>query len=594
MVDIQIFGPDAGAHLLVSVVFHALNCALLFLFLSKVTSAPWRSAAVAALFAVHPLHVESVAWVSERKDTLSALFFLLCLIAYARYVLKRSRASYAASIVLLAIGLMAKPMLVTTPLVLLLLDYWPFRRTDVKRALLEKIPFAAVCVPAAVMTILTQREAMTNVATVPVAARLANAAISCVQYVAKTFWPTRLSAFYPFPTRISPTAAIAAAVLIVATTVVAFRFRRAAPAVAVGWFWFVLTLAPVSGILQSGAQAMADRFTYIPHIGLFIAIVWACAEIASRLRLAAAVPAVTAAVAILLLAVVAHAQVQVWSSTVPLFQHALASTSNGNKLAHLNLGAGYLEDRDYVSAEREYRAAEGFQPSDVVSVGLATALMRQNRYDEAIAVARRALAENARNAEAAAMIGTMELQLGRVAEAHEFLARSAALQKDPIVMGRLALSRGQLAVARQNFAEAVAQHSNLADAHFLLGSVLEKLGEPGALDQYDAAVRLDPGHYDAHMNYGAVLSRVNRDSEAAEQFAQAARLRPQFVEPRIYGALIAAKDHRFDAAAQDIQAAISVDHDGSNRILIAAIRIQPRPTAIDEYLAFLRQQSGGH
>ena len=593
MLDVQLFGPDAGAHLLVNALLHAVNAALLFGLLRTITRSTWRSAVVAALFAVHPLHVESVAWVSERKDTLSTLFFLLCLIAYANFVLRRSRASFAASVCLLAIGLLAKPMLVTTPLVLLLLDYWPFARTDPKRAVVEKIPFALVCVPAALMTIVTQREAMTNVAIVPVTARVANAAISLVQYLLKTVWPARLSVFYPFPTRISPLIALASAALIVAITGVSIHLRRSAPWLFVGWSWFVLMLLPVSGVLQSGAQAMADRFTYIPHIGLFIAIVWGCAEVAAHARVPSAVLAIASGIAILSLAIVAHAQAGYWSGTVPLFQHALESTSNANKVAHLNLAAGYLERGDYRAAEREYRGADGFQPADTVSVGLAVALMRQDKIDEAIAAARRALEQNAANHEAAAMIGTLELQRGHIAEAQRFLGAAAALQNDPLVLGRLALARGQLALARRNFADAVALNPNLADVHFQLGSVLEKLGEPGAFDEYAAAVRLDPNHYDAHMNYGALLSRNNRDAEAARQFDQALRLRPKSPEPHVYAALAAAKDHRFDDAARDIQAAISVDHDASNRILIAAIRIQPRPAAIDEYLAFLRQQSAG-
>jgi protein O-mannosyl-transferase len=500
MIDVQLFGKDAGAHLLVSVALHAANSALVFLFLRKATDSLLRSAAVAALFAVHPMHVESVAWISERKDTLSTLFFLLCLLSYSHYVLRRSRAGYAASVASLAVGMLAKPMLVSTPVVLLLLDYWPFRRTDLRKAILEKIPFALCIVPSAVATLIAQREAMPQLSTVPPLIRVANAAISYVRYVAKTLWPAGLSVIYPFPTRIAPSTAIACAILLVAATTAVIIFRRSSPWLFTGWCWFVVTLIPVIGIVQVGVQSMADRFTYIPHIGLFIAIVWSCAELAPRLGISRALPA-AAAIAIAVLAFAAHAQVAYWSGNLPLFEHALAVTSPQNKMAHFNLAAGYMERGDYAAAQREYELAGNLQSA---SAGRYSALTR---------------------------LGSDEFKRGAFADAQGHLAE---------------------------------------------------------------AVRMRPEDYEGRMNYGTLLTRLNRDEEAAEQFSYAAKLRPQSVEPLVYAALIAAKARRFDAAALDIQRAIAVDHDGSNRVLIGAIRIPPRPAAIDEYLAFLRRQSGGH
>ena len=255
MIDVQLFGPKAGAHLLVSVALHALNSALVFLFFSIATRSQWRSAVIAALFAVHPMHVESVAWVSERKDTLSTFFFLLCLIAYTLYVRRGSRRAYACAVAALALGLMAKPMLVTTPFVLLLLDFWPFERIDLgnlKQRLLEKVPFALCIVPSIVATLFAQREAMPDMATVPLLIRFANAAISYVRYIGKTIWPSNLSVLYPFPTRISPSEALICAVLVLGVSVVAYLVRKTLPWVFVGWFWFVGTLVPVIGIVQVG------------------------------------------------------------------------------------------------------------------------------------------------------------------------------------------------------------------------------------------------------------------------------------------------------------------------------------------------------
>ncbi len=525
MIDVQLFGVDAGAHLLVSAGLHACNSVLVFAFLWIATRALWRSATVAALFAVHPLHVESVAWISERKDTLSTLFFLLCLIAYAKYVLENSRAAYIVSVVALALGLMAKPMLVSTPLVLLLLDTWPFQRIDRSnwsKRIVEKIPHALCIVPSILATLLAQREAMPSAFNVPLAARLANAAMSYVKYVTKTLWPTRLSIMYPYPTRISSSLAIACAVIVIAITATAFFYRRSLPWLFVGWLWFVVTLVPVIGIVQVGLQAMADRYTYIPHIGLFLAIVWTVGHFLPQHRDGLAT---TAAVVILTLAIAVHSQVGYWSNSSSLFAHALSATTTTNKLAHVNLGASLLEKGDYAAAEQQFRQGVGFQPAAIVYNGLATALLKQGKLDAA--------------------------------------------------------------------AEVIAEHPD-AGLHNNLAAELAKAGrDDRAVEEYEVALKADPRLYDARLNYGALLSRLGRDSEAEKQFMEAARLQPHSAEPHVYLALLDANGHRFDAAEREIQKAMAIDHDASNKVLINAIRIPPRPAAIDEYLVFLHQQSGG-
>jgi len=597
MLDVQMFGRNAGAHLLVSAALHAVNCSLLFLFLQKATKTFWRSAIVAALFAVHPLHVESVAWVAERKDTLSTLLFLVCLMAYARYVQQQSRRAYVVSVIALALGLMAKPMLVTTPFILLLLDFWPFSRFSAvgwRKLIVEKIPYALCVLAGIVATLLAQHEAMASTTFIPVPARLANAAMSYVTYVVKTFWPAKLAVFYPFPTQIDPRLAAFDALLILGFTALVFRLYRSMPELFVGWCWFLGTLVPVIGLLQAGQQALADRFTYIPHIGLFIALVWSVARlVAARPQLRVTL-ATSAAVTILALAAVAHAQVSYWSSSVPLFEHTLAVTSNSNKLAHVNLGGGLLEAGDYVSAERHYREAIGYRPSEIVYVGLALALSGQGRLDEAGAAAHAAVKANPNSADALATLGSVELSRGNTAEAQQALARSLQMKTDTAVEARLALSRGHLDEARTKFEEAGSAFPYDAGLRNDYAAVLARQGKDAeAQTEYGEALRLNPNLYDARMNYGALLSRLGRDEDAAQQFAQAARLRPRLPEPHVYLALLEAGRHRFDVARREIELAIAVDHDASNRLLINAIRIPSRPTAIDEYLAFLRQQSGG-
>lgn len=597
MIDVQLFGRDAGAHLLVNAVLHAVNCSLLFFFLKRATERFWESAIVAALFAVHPLHVESVAWVSERKDTLSTLFFLLCLLAYARYVADRSRFAYIGSFIALALGLMAKPMLVTTPFVLLLLDYWPFRRfgtVPVRQLLLEKVPHALCVLAMSAATLLAQQRAMATTSSLPLIARLANAMTSYAAYLGKTFWPARLAVFYPFPTHINPVAAVLAAAFLIVVSGIVFWFRRELPPLFVGWFWFVGTLVPVIGIFQAGQQAYADRFTYLPHIGLFIGIVWTVSMLLER-RSTLVKPALAiACVVICGFAAVAHAQVKHWQSTITLFQHALDATSNDNKLAHVDLAGGLLTAGDYVGAEREYRAAMGYQPADILYDGLALALIGQGRLDEATAAAQTAVKANPSSAPALGTLGAVELARGNAAEAQKALARSLEIEKDPTVEARLALSRGEYDVARTGFQAAVAANPFDADLRNDYAATLARTGnDADAETQYDEALRINPNLYDARMNYGALLSRIGRNSDAAQQFDAAARLRPQSPEPHIYLALLQSNEHRFADAAANIQQAMAINHDVSNRILIDAIRIQPRATAIDEYLAFLRRQSGG-
>jgi len=596
MIDVQLFGRNAGAHLLVSVTLHAINCVLLFLFLRLATGAVWRGAIVAALFAVHPLHVESVAWISERKDTLSTLFFLLSLLAYTRYVRAASWRAYAASVVALAFGLMAKPMLVTTPFVLLLLDYWPFdrfQRSNLRRVLAEKVPFAVVSVGAILATLTAQHEAMAATTAISLPARIANAAIAYVRYLAKTAWPSRLAGIYPFPTNINSAAAVTCALLIVALTVIVIWQRRAFPWLLVGWLWFVGTLIPVIGIVQVGLQAMADRFTYIPHIGLFIAIVWSVAHFLERSAKGPSMAAGAAGAAILALAIVAHVQVRYWANSIALFEHALAVTSNDNKLAHVDLGAALVDAGEYEAAERHYRQAVGFQPRETVDIGLSLALLGQGKTDAGANAARRAVAANPNSAAAFSILGSAELARGDLPQADRALARSLQLRNDPAVAARLAFAHGRLDDARARFAEAVGLNPDDPDLHNSYAAVLARLGaDAEAQSQYEEALSLNPNLYDARMNYGALLSRLGRNESAAQQFSEAVRLRPRSPEPRVYRALLAASQHQFDAAAREIESAITIDHDAGNRFLVNAIRLAPRPTAIDEYLGFLRQQSG--
>src|SRR5947207_2596243 len=339
MIDCQLFGMNPGRHLLVNALIHVANTLLVFWFLLRTTHARWLSALVAALFAFHPLHVESVAWASERKDTLSTFFGLLSLIAYVRYAEAPSIRRYAWTAITLALGLLAKPMLVTWPFVMLLLDYWPLRRfeitsrrevaTKVWPLVREKLPLFVLVAASAVVTSVAQSHAgaVRTVTEFPLALRLSNALVSYAKYLLLTFWPNDLAVFYPFPAAGIPAwQIIGAALLLIAITGFCFFQRRSRPYLIVGWLWFLGTLVPVIGLVQVGGQTMADRYFYIPSIGLFIAIVFGLADIAEKRRVGPWVSAAIANVVVLVLATLTNAQIHRWSDSFTLFEHTLAVT----------------------------------------------------------------------------------------------------------------------------------------------------------------------------------------------------------------------------------------------------------------------------
>ncbi|HYK23976.1 MAG TPA: hypothetical protein VEU75_04865, partial [Candidatus Acidoferrum sp.] len=334
MIDCQLFGTNAGRHLLVNTLIHVADTLLVFCFLLRTTHVRWPSALVAALFALHPLHVESVAWASERKDTLSTFFGLLSLIAYVRYAEAPSIRRYAGVAITLALGLLAKPMLVTWPLVMLLLDYWPLRRlrtsevggqrSTVSNLVVEKIPLFALVAASVIITFLAQSHggAVRTFAEAPVALRLSNALVSYAKYLLLTFWPHNLAVYYPpAPIAIPAWQIIGATFLLIGITALCIFQRRIRPYLIVGWLWFLGTLVPVIGLVQVGGQTMADRYFYIPSIGLFIAVAFGLADIAKSWRVAPWFSAGIAGAVLLILATVTNGQIQRWHDSFTLFAH---------------------------------------------------------------------------------------------------------------------------------------------------------------------------------------------------------------------------------------------------------------------------------
>lgn len=405
MIDCGLYGPVPGGHHLTSVLLHAVNAVLLFVVFRRMTGALWQSAFVAAAFAVHPLRVESVAWVAERKDVLSGLFWVLAIGIYHRYARRTDVAWYICTTLAMALGLMAKPMLVTLPCVFLLLDYWPLGRVTfgptgrwdtqvVRKRLLEKGPFFILSGISSVITLWVQAAggAVTSLRWFPLDVRLQNAVVAYVRYPWKMLWPARLALPYPHPgEQLSVWAAAGAFVLLAGVTVLVFWNARKRPYLMVGWLWYLVTLAPVIGIVQVGAQAMADRYTYIPLIGLSIMAAWGISDVLAAWRHRAVALSACASVVLLAWAVCAWVQTGYWRNDVILFSHALDVTS-GNYIAHFKLGSALFERGEMDASADQFGEALVLLPNFTEArSNLGVVRMHQGRYDEAAHHLREAL-----------------------------------------------------------------------------------------------------------------------------------------------------------------------------------------------------------
>jgi len=427
MLDCEIFGLSPGGHHLTNVLLHMATAICLFLVLRQMTAALWRSAFVAAVFAIHPLRVESVAWVAERKDVLSGLFFVLTIGAYCRYTRRRSHVGYAAIIVLFALGLMCKPMLVTLPFVLLILDYWPLNRVNQvgdrnffqvpRRLLLEKLPLFALAGASCLVTLFAQKGVIQPFAETSFPFRMANAFISCAAYLRQLFWPSNLAALYPFPVGSIAVPGTLALILLAGISLGVFVLRRRYPYLVAGWLWYLIMLGPVIGIVQVGIQARADRYTYLPQIGLYVLLIWAVADLSLRWHYTRLVPVILALMLLPTLAFTARLQASHWRDSESLWSHAIACTSN-NAAAQTNLGQAYFEKGAIDKAIAHYQSALQIDHHQVLAhSALGLALLNAGRPDESVTYLRKALEINPNFADAHYNLGNTFLQMGRANEA---------------------------------------------------------------------------------------------------------------------------------------------------------------------------------
>jgi tetratricopeptide (TPR) repeat protein len=438
MLDCQLHGLNAGWHHLTNVVLHCLAVVFLFVALARMTGALWRSVFVAAVFAVHPLHVESVAWIAERKDVLSAVFFTLTLLAYLHYTRSPSIGRYLVVALVIALGLMSKPMLVTLPFVLLLLDYWPLGRFEARksntrrqfvRLVLEKIPLIAFSGISSIVTFLAQRGAIGWTEQLPMSERVSNAFVAYVVYIRQMFWPTGLAVFYPHPENRLPVWEVGLALSVVAgITAAAFFFRRKAPYFVTGWLWYLGMLVPVIGLLQVGWQGHADRYTYLPQIGLYIAVTWAVTDLTCSWRYQRIALSTAAVLVVAALSYCAWGQTSYWRNSETLFTHALAATSN-NDVALNNLGIIFLDKGELDEAISKLQAAIDLRPENAPAHdNLAKALLKKGRVAEAMVHYRKFLELEPANVEARNTLGTVLIQQGHVREAIDQWQEALATQ----------------------------------------------------------------------------------------------------------------------------------------------------------------------
>ncbi len=546
--DVQLYGLKPAGHHLTNLLLHLANTLLLFGWLRRITASTWRSAFVAALFAWHPLHVESVAWISERKDVLSAFFWLLTLWTYCDYSRKPGLRGYALCLFFFSLGLMSKPMVVTLPFVLLLLDYWPLGRikggppgaldspaadaprnpVPWTRLVLEKTPFLLLAGLASVVTFLVQDKGggVSTQAMIPLFSRWPNALIAYVRYLGKIFWPQGLNALYPLPPPWPAWQVAGAALVLLAITTFVITRRWRQPYLVVGWLWFLGTLVPVIGLVQVGLQSMADRYTYLPSIGIFVMVAWGGADLAARWPRSRPFALGTAALGLAVCITLTRFQAQSWRDGTSIWRRAIA-VMPGNFVAH-----------DYLGIE----------------------LDRLGRTDEAVAEFNIGRELQPRAPLPLQMLGRIAARRGDTGQALDYYQRSLALKPDfgpaIIELAKLLLAQGKLDEADALYAGCLRLHPDWADGEYNFANLLAAQGKLSeAVGHYEASLRAEPDAADAHNNLGAVLAQLNRLPEAGAQFQLALQLRPDFPEAhdqmggvlQRLGRLDAARDHYAEA-----------------------------------------------
>jgi Flp pilus assembly protein TadD len=529
MADVQIYGVNPRGHHITNVIIHSVSSVLLLLLLLRITGSLWQSSWVAALFALHPLHVESVAWVAERKDVISAFFWFLTLLMYSEYVAKRKPGLYILALFSFMLGLMSKPMLVTLPIIMLLMDYWPlgrYRDEEQEQGLRqlfhrslplvrEKLPFFACSLFSGIVTIYAQHMggATRSLEVVPFLLRIENSLVAYVTYIIKTLWPHDLAVLYPFPSTLPLWQVIGSLCVLILVTVSTIRYRRRNPYLAVGWFWFLITLVPVIGLIQVGNQAMADRYMHIPVIGLFIMAAWGVPDLTTGLQHRKAILAVIAGATIVVSGVLTWHQLGYWRDSISLFRHTLHVTT-GNYLIHNNLGTALFEKGVLNAAIQEYQMALQTNPNYTKAhYNLGVVLAEKGDLDAAIREYQIVLRISPNDMEAHNNLGaafTGKGNLDAAIQEYQVALRISPNNKDTHNnLGVAFVSKGDLDSAINEFRNVLRLNPNDIDAHSNMGVALAKKGDlNAAIQEFQTVLRITPNDTYAHDNLGRALAEM--------------------------------------------------------------------------------------
>jgi tetratricopeptide (TPR) repeat protein len=567
MLDCQLYGLQPWGHHLTNILLHAAASVLLFFALRKLTGDLWPSLLVAAVFAVHPLHVESVAWVSERKDVLSGVFFMLTLWAYGSYARGNSARSfwYITVLVLFALGLMCKPTLVTVPFVLLLLDYWPLGRTQSSASwgrgisrrrwlwlVVEKLPLFVLSAASCVATLLAQKQALDASLKPPLVERVGNALISYVVYVGQMIWPARLAVLYPYPEgNLKVSHVILALLLLLIISTGFFLWRTKYPFLLTGWLWYLGMLVPMIGIIQVGSQVRADRYTYLPQIGLYLLVAWSAMEFFRQSRRSRVILASAGLLIITALITRSYFQTSYWQDTETLWKHAVATTSN-NYIASNNLAQFLFQSGRFDEAIIESQKALKIKPD------LAAA---HNNLGAA-------LVENQRNGDGA------RRQDGAVDEAIVHYRRALQIKPDFAQawsnLGTALLLRKQVDEAIANYQKALQIDPNFAEARYSLGNAFLAEGKYSeSIATYEIAIRVRPDYFEAHYNLGRALAAIGKSEDALKEFNEALRINGDSAQVHCaLGSLLPRMGHREEAIAHLTEALrLKPDYENAKRQL---------------------------
>jgi len=612
MLDCTLFGVNPGRHHLTNLLLHIANTLLLFIVLKQITAALWQSAFVAAAFALHPMHVESVAWIAERKDVLSMFFWILTIAAYSRYVRQPAKTWYLLTVLAFAMGLMSKPTVVTLPFVLLLLDYWPLGRLNnpktlqspeepnsrisasffhwpvFYRLLLEKIPFFTLSFISCIITFFVQRagKMVAEFADLPLMSRIANTFLSYVKYIGNLIWPTRLAVFYPHSAlgRMSVWPVVLAVLILIVISVCVLYFARSRKYLPVGWFWFLGTLVPMIGLIQVGGQAIADRYTYIPATGLFIIIAWGLPDLLARWRYKVVSLTVAALILTSAMMISTFHQVAHWQNSFSLFTHTLAATGNDNFVVHHMLGKELFKQKKFDDAIYHYEQTLRLRPNHFDTLNnLAAAYYRVGKIDPAVISWKNALKVNPNRPDVYYNMGVALTKQQKIDEAVESFTH--ALRLNP----GLAEARKGLANAfflQGRFRQAVEQYRlliriapNSSDLCSRLAFALLELGEiDQAVAYFEQALRLAPDNLELMNNLAWVIAThpglASRDPEKATRLAERLCQFTGYRIPRFLDTLAVAyaATGKFDQAVNFAQRAIELGRSANEENLAAEIQ----------------------